>query len=837
VSSRDSGDGDDRDTDEVSPDRNDPIQPPLFDGLGDPAEYGVDDAGNLLDVGTGFADLWATGGDEIPDSDPIVDQPPALFQRGRKLFSRRGAQPSLETAAGQELPDPSLGTEEPPADLQTPSSPSLSEEDASPDAEVDNWLSVTDRVDHDVASEDPAGRKRRRFGWLRAQPSSVTGSTDASDSPESDLPGVEAGASATEDGELDPATVVGSDGEGPGTFSHDPRPRVGESPDELTRIPLIVPPSDARSTEPPAPVSGPRDEDDVARLVHTSVPPTTDDDEHADRSAAPQEPVNNAGDELSHDAAVFDLEGDDQPDADSGSTESGLSSDENRSDTEPGDHENVRVSSTLSVVPALSTASADPDDPAGPPAYSVSSFDDFAFDFEDLISRPEEPEVTMDPSGAPLAQWPDDSAKTGLDADAAGEIDSKSADAISDEGAVGERQEAAVDGGGTLPGSAASGLSSDEQHPIGTDLESNVIPELIEPVETGEADEFEHVELKPGAPVDVGVYTSEEYVQASTAEHAGLARAIARADEDDSEHAAIYAALPGMEDEVVGLDDVVDMTMEQESVDLAKPAPPSDIAARVGTGVGLIAVVALALLNPVTTGILAFLAFGLAALEYYTALQRAGVRPITWAGLLGIAGAFLGTWGFGLVAIPVAVVVSVIAGALFLSFKPAWPRPGANLTFTLLGVAWIGGSGALVFSILKSPDYRVLVAVLILLVVVLDVAQYFTGRAFGRRPLAPIVSPKKTVEGLVGGYVALVAAGLVLSRFALWDQATALVLVVAIGVVAPLGDLSVSVIKRSLRMKDMGVVLPGHGGVLDRIDALLFAIPAAWLVFTWAGLM
>jgi phosphatidate cytidylyltransferase len=835
VSSRDSGDGDDSDTDEVSPDRNDPIQPPLFDGLGDPAEYGVDDAGNLLDVGTGFADLWATGGDEIPDTDPIVDQPPALIQRGRKLFSRRGPQPSPEIAAGQELPDSSLDAEEPPAELQTPSSPSLGEEDPSPDAEVDDWISVTDRVDHDVASEDPPGRKHRRFGWLRAQPSPVTRSTNASISPESDTPGVEAGASATEDGEPDPEVVVGPDGKGPGAFSHDPMPRVGESPDELTRIPLIVPPSAARSAEPPLPVSGHRDEDDVARLVHASGPSTAnDDDEHADRSISPQESVNDAGDEFDDNAAVFDIEGDDQPEMDPGSTESSLSSDESRPDTESGDNENVRVSSTLSVVPALSTTS---DDPAGSAAYSVSSFDDFAFDFEDLIARPEEAEVTMDPSGAPLAQWPEDSAETGPDADATGITDSSSADAMPDEGAGGEKQEAAIDGGGTLSGSTASGLSPDEQHPTGTDLGSNVIPELSEPVSTGEADEFEHVELKPGAPVDVGAYTSEEYVQASTAEHAGLARAIAQADEDDNEHAAIHAALPGMEDEVVGLDDVVDMTMEQESVDLAKPAPPSDIAARVGTGVGLIAVVALALLNPVTTGILAFLAFGVAALEYYTALQRAGVRPVTWAGLLGIAGAFLGTWGFGLVAIPVAVVVSVIAGALFLSFKPAWPRPGVNLTFTLLGVAWIGGSGALIFSILKSPDYRVLVAVLILLVVVLDVAQYFTGRAFGRHPLAPIVSPKKTMEGLVGGYVALVVAGLVLSRFALWDQATAVVLVVAIGVVAPLGDLSVSVIKRSLRMKDMGVVLPGHGGVLDRIDALLFAIPAAWLVFTWAGLM
>ncbi|MCH8986431.1 MAG: phosphatidate cytidylyltransferase, partial [Acidobacteria bacterium] len=348
---------------------------------------------------------------------------------------------------------------------------------------------------------------------------------------------------------------------------------------------------------------------------------------------------------------------------------------------------------------------------------------------------------------------------------------------------------------------------------------------------------YEYVDANDGDPVDFASLSSDEYLQAATSEHAGLAAAIAQSADEDRQHAALHAALPGREDDIVGLDDVVDMTMEHDEVELATPRSRSDIAARVATGVGLVGAVALALMNPVAMGILAMLALGLAALEFYTALQRAGARPVTWAGLLAIAGSFLGTWLYGLVAVPIATILGLMAAAWFLSFKPKWPRPGVNLSFTVLGSAWIGGSGAFLFAILKSPDYRVLIAVIIGMVTIFDVAQYFSGRAFGKRQLSPIVSPKKTVAGLIGGYVALAAAGFGLSRFDLWELKTAVALVVAIGIVAPLGDLAVSVIKRALRIKDMGVVLPGHGGVLDRIDALLFAIPAAWVVFRWAGLV
>jgi phosphatidate cytidylyltransferase len=124
---------------------------------------------------------------------------------------------------------------------------------------------------------------------------------------------------------------------------------------------------------------------------------------------------------------------------------------------------------------------------------------------------------------------------------------------------------------------------------------------------------------------------------------------------------------------------------------------------------------------------------------------------------------------------------------------------------------------------------------LLLTVMVSDTAQYYSGRAFGRRPLAPAISPKKTVEGAIGGFlfgaIALVVVG------AWWlpgvppaFRALLGVAVVALGIA---GDLFESMLKRSAGVKDSSALIPGHGGVLDRIDALLFAAPIYYVVLKY----
>jgi phosphatidate cytidylyltransferase len=120
---------------------------------------------------------------------------------------------------------------------------------------------------------------------------------------------------------------------------------------------------------------------------------------------------------------------------------------------------------------------------------------------------------------------------------------------------------------------------------------------------------------------------------------------------------------------------------------------------------------------------------------------------------------------------------------------------------------------------------------LIVTVAISDTAQYYSGRLFGRRPLAPVISPKKTIEGAVGG---LVGAALSLAIIGQWwlpqlGAPARIGLGLAVGAVGIIGDLFESLLKRSVGMKDASAVIPGHGGILDRIDALLFAGPVFYL--------
>lgn len=129
------------------------------------------------------------------------------------------------------------------------------------------------------------------------------------------------------------------------------------------------------------------------------------------------------------------------------------------------------------------------------------------------------------------------------------------------------------------------------------------------------------------------------------------------------------------------------------------------------------------------------------------------------------------------------------------------------------------------------------VMILFGLIVVSDSAQYFVGRAFGRHKLAPVISPKKTIEGAVGGAVFGAIAGVALSQIwlpAVSPVAAALVsLLMAIAGMA--GDLFESALKRRAGLKDSGNLIPGHGGILDRIDSWLFAAPVFWVFLrVWA---
>ena len=229
---------------------------------------------------------------------------------------------------------------------------------------------------------------------------------------------------------------------------------------------------------------------------------------------------------------------------------------------------------------------------------------------------------------------------------------------------------------------------------------------------------------------------------------------------------------------------------------------------------------------------IAILALGVAflALHEYAEVIRA-LRPLVlvcYVGALAIVlGAQLGgfVWmvaGF-LSALPVVFVLQGLAGTR---------QATAAIASTVLGAAWIALGLGHVLLIRDIPDDgRLAIFTVLMCVYAADTVAYFAGRLFGRHKLSPVISPGKTWEGFVAG----TAAAIAVAFFALYDQGflagwESLVLGAAIALSGVAGDLFVSVIKRDMQVKDTGRLLAAHGGVLDRVDSLLFAAPAAFYV-------
>lgn len=164
-------------------------------------------------------------------------------------------------------------------------------------------------------------------------------------------------------------------------------------------------------------------------------------------------------------------------------------------------------------------------------------------------------------------------------------------------------------------------------------------------------------------------------------------------------------------------------------------------------------------------------------------------------------------------------------------------RYSVAIAGTLLGVYWIGVAVTLTVLLRQLPHGKGVIIDILLGTFIGDTAAYLGGRMFGRRPLAPTISPNKTVEGLVIGALAAVVTVLLAGLFQEnWlTQGHALLLGVTVAVLAPLGDLFVSVIKRDAGAKDTGRAFGPHGGVLDRADAALFTLSAAYFVWLAVG--
>jgi len=185
---------------------------------------------------------------------------------------------------------------------------------------------------------------------------------------------------------------------------------------------------------------------------------------------------------------------------------------------------------------------------------------------------------------------------------------------------------------------------------------------------------------------------------------------------------------------------------------------------------------------------------------------------------------------FDVVLISVVIAVAALALPTWRGGRDALPRAGASL----LPILYLGLPVGTLIAIREMHGARGLF-LLMLTVMVSDSAQYYTGRLFGRRPLAPAISPKKTIEGAIGGFVFGTALFVIAGRWWLPEAPVTLRVALGLAIVALgiAGDLFESMLKRSAGIKDSSTLIPGHGGVLDRIDALLFAAPIYYVVLKY----
>lgn len=368
--------------------------------------------------------------------------------------------------------------------------------------------------------------------------------------------------------------------------------------------------------------------------------------------------------------------------------------------------------------------------------------------------------------------------------------------------------------------------------------EASGVSDLEERVAEALGDDEEFEDFATGAS-SFDDFTREDYIKATTQEYQGLADAIAEAANEAVEMQAVAAAMPGIDSGLVGFDDV---TGEQPDRTPQAPQGQSELNLRLVTGVVLVALlIGVMILGGFWLWLFVLGIVVVALGEFYATVRRQGFAPVSIFGLLGGIGAFTAAYlaeGNTPLAIAGAIGLTLVATTFWYAVVPR-RNPLINAAVTVFGMAWVAGLMAFAVPIILAPRYQQLVLALALVTGVFDIGSYFVGRAIGRRQLAKVLSPKKSFEGLLGGVVTALAVGAGITYidwfgFTLRDG---FLLAAVVAVAAPLGDLAESMVKRSLNTKDMGATLPGHGGLLDRIDSFIFTVPALYVLFLWLGFL
>jgi phosphatidate cytidylyltransferase len=249
------------------------------------------------------------------------------------------------------------------------------------------------------------------------------------------------------------------------------------------------------------------------------------------------------------------------------------------------------------------------------------------------------------------------------------------------------------------------------------------------------------------------------------------------------------------------------------------------LVAAVGIPIGVALVIMGGPLYAAVLGILTLLGLH----EYYSLVRP--YRPNLLVGYLAAAGVIAGSYLWGL-----SGFVAVSAASISLFFF--WGMGGrlgdhlvGRMAVTSFGLAWVG-VGFVHLVLLRGLENGMTLTLLAVGATwTNDTAAYFVGRFLGRHKMAPRISPKKTIEGAIGGLVGAVLFALGVKIYAPWlTLRDAAIVGLAIGVTGQWGDLFESMVKRDLKQKDSGKLLPGHGGILDRFDSLLFVgVTTYWM--------
>jgi phosphatidate cytidylyltransferase len=220
---------------------------------------------------------------------------------------------------------------------------------------------------------------------------------------------------------------------------------------------------------------------------------------------------------------------------------------------------------------------------------------------------------------------------------------------------------------------------------------------------------------------------------------------------------------------------------------------------------------------------------GLAAVEFYGLLREASLSANRWLGLGMIATLIVAAgqpaWKPWLDFLFSALLLFSLVWHMLQGSRPS---PGSDWVATAAGALYLGWLGSRFVALRMLPDGLWWVALALLSTWITDSGAYFVGRRWGRRKLSPRLSPKKTWEGAAGGWI----VGVALTPLVAWAMGLSpwhgLAIGALVATAAPFGDLAESMFKRQVGAKDSSQLIPGHGGMLDRIDSLLFVVPLVY---------